>query len=95
MSREALGNFELMVLLAVLRVGEDAYGVPIAHELEDTTGRGTDCGLAPVLLRHLSRTSVSRAVRVGACAPRVNSERPCRHSHHDVIRELVVYCSIF
>jgi DNA-binding PadR family transcriptional regulator len=39
MSREALGNFELMVLLAVLRVGEDAYGVPIAEELEDKSGR--------------------------------------------------------
>src|SRR5262249_29883159 len=39
MSREALGNFELMVMLAVLRVGEDAYGVPIAQELEQTTGR--------------------------------------------------------
>lgn len=39
MSREALGNFELMVLLAVLRVGEDAYGVPIARELEETCGR--------------------------------------------------------
>src|SRR5215471_16708342 len=38
MSREALGNFELMVLLAVLRVGDDAYGVPIARELEETSG---------------------------------------------------------
>jgi DNA-binding PadR family transcriptional regulator len=39
MSREDLGNFELMVLLAVLRVGEDAYGVPIARKLEETSGR--------------------------------------------------------
>ena len=39
MSRDALGNFELMVLLAVLRVGGDAYGVPIARELTDNTGR--------------------------------------------------------
>ena len=39
MSREALGNFELMVLLASLRVGEDAYGVPIAHELEESSGK--------------------------------------------------------
>ena len=38
MSREALGNFELMVMLAVMRVGEEAYGVPIAQELEATTG---------------------------------------------------------
>jgi DNA-binding PadR family transcriptional regulator len=39
MSREALGNYELMVLLAVLRVGCDAYGVTVAHELEQTSGR--------------------------------------------------------
>jgi len=39
MSREALGNFELMVLLAILRVGEDAYGVPIAQELEESGGK--------------------------------------------------------
>ena len=34
-----LTNFELMVLLAVLRVGESAYGVPIAREIEDTGKR--------------------------------------------------------
>lgn len=39
MSREGLGNFELMVLLAVLRVGADAYGIPIARELTENTGR--------------------------------------------------------
>jgi PadR family transcriptional regulator PadR len=39
MSREALGNFELMVLLAVLRVGDTAYGVSIARQLEETSGR--------------------------------------------------------
>jgi hypothetical protein len=39
MSREALGNFELMVLLAVLRIGDDAYGVPVARELEEKSGR--------------------------------------------------------
>jgi PadR family transcriptional regulator, regulatory protein PadR len=35
-----LKDFELMVLLAVLRLDEDnAYGVPIATEIEQTTGR--------------------------------------------------------
>ena len=28
-----------MILLAVLRIGDEAYGVPIARELEDTGGR--------------------------------------------------------
>jgi DNA-binding PadR family transcriptional regulator len=34
-----LTDFELMVLLAILRVGEGAYGVPIAREIEETAKR--------------------------------------------------------
>jgi DNA-binding PadR family transcriptional regulator len=36
--RGYLGSFELMVLLAVLRLDEDVYGVPITRELEAETG---------------------------------------------------------
>ena len=32
--RSSLGNCELMVLLAVRRLGNEAYGVPILNELE-------------------------------------------------------------
>jgi PadR family transcriptional regulator, regulatory protein PadR len=32
--RSYLGEFELMILLAILLLGEEAYGVPIARELE-------------------------------------------------------------
>ena len=39
MSREALGNFELMILLALIRLGDDAYGVPISEEIQESTGR--------------------------------------------------------
>ena len=35
---EYLGNFDLMLLLALMRLGEDAYGVTIAQELEAQTG---------------------------------------------------------
>ena len=38
MAREMLTDFELMILLATLRVGDQAYGVPIAREIE-TTGK--------------------------------------------------------
>src|SRR4051812_31822752 len=34
-----LTDFELMILLAILRVGEEAYGVPISLEIETATGR--------------------------------------------------------
>ena len=33
-----LSNFELMVMLAIIRIGDDAYGVSIANEIEETTG---------------------------------------------------------
>ena len=34
-----LGEFEQIVLLAILRVGDEAYGVPIRAEIEACTGR--------------------------------------------------------
>jgi PadR family transcriptional regulator, regulatory protein PadR len=37
--RDYLGNFELIVMLAVLRLQEDAYGVPICREIEERMGR--------------------------------------------------------
>jgi PadR family transcriptional regulator PadR len=39
MPRPSVSSFELMVLLAVMRLGEGAYGVPVAREIEETTGR--------------------------------------------------------
>lgn len=35
----SIGEFEQMVLLAILRVGEGAYGVSIRAEIEACTGR--------------------------------------------------------
>jgi PadR family transcriptional regulator len=39
LARDYLTDFELMILLSVLRLGDEAYGVPTAHELETTGGR--------------------------------------------------------
>ena len=39
MGRQHLTDFELMILLAILRIGDEAYGVPIARELEETGKR--------------------------------------------------------
>jgi PadR family transcriptional regulator PadR len=38
-TREFVGQHELMVMLAVLRLGREAYGVPIAAEIAAKTGR--------------------------------------------------------
>ena len=39
-----LGEFELLVLLAILRLGDDAYGVTIRDALERETSREVDLG---------------------------------------------------
>ncbi len=44
MPRAYLGEFELMVLLVVIRLGENAYGVPISREIEQRSGREAALG---------------------------------------------------
>ena len=34
----AISNFELMVMLALIRIGDEAYGVPISLEIEEHSG---------------------------------------------------------
>ena len=53
--REYLGEFELTVVLATLRVGEDAYGVPIAREIEDICGREVKIASVYAALERLER----------------------------------------
>lgn len=48
-----LGEFELMVMLAVLHRKRDAYGVTIAEELEERSGRSTSRGALYVTLKRL------------------------------------------
>jgi DNA-binding PadR family transcriptional regulator len=45
-----LGEFEQMVLLAVLRLKDDAYGLSIRKELEASTGRKVSHGASYVTL---------------------------------------------
>ncbi|MGE4183205.1 MAG: PadR family transcriptional regulator [Limisphaerales bacterium] len=52
MKRKLLTDFELMILLAILRV-EEAYGVPIAREIEHTAGRGVVIGAVYTALDRL------------------------------------------
>jgi PadR family transcriptional regulator PadR len=42
--RQFLGEFEELVLLAILKLGTQAYGVPIAEEIEKATGKRVSTG---------------------------------------------------
>ena len=58
--RDVVGGFELQVLLAVMRLGDDAYGVPISREIELQTGREVSLGSVYATLERLeSRGLVS------------------------------------
>ena len=53
MPRDYLTDFELMILLAILRVGDEAYGVPIAREIETTGARSVILGAVYAALDRL------------------------------------------
>jgi PadR family transcriptional regulator PadR len=51
--RTYLGEFELMVMLALIRLEDDAYGVPISREIEQQTGREVAMGSVYATLERL------------------------------------------
>ncbi|MGA8090281.1 MAG: PadR family transcriptional regulator [Terracidiphilus sp.] len=51
--RSYLGELELMLLLAVIHLGEDAYGVPISRELEKYRGKDVAVGSVYAALERL------------------------------------------
>jgi PadR family transcriptional regulator PadR len=48
-----LGGLELTVILALMRLGEDAYGVPISREIERQSGREVALGSVYAALERL------------------------------------------
>lgn len=55
MGRETLGEVEQLVLLAILRLGDGAYGVPIAEEILERTGREVSRAAVYIALRRLKQ----------------------------------------
>lgn len=51
--RDYLGEFEHIVLLAVLRLGKEAYGVTVRQEIEARTGREVSIGAVYATLDRL------------------------------------------
>ena len=66
--RDLLTDFELMLVLAVLRVRDEAYGVRIAREIEAITGRQVMLGAAYVALDRLERNGIVTS-EVGPSTP--------------------------
>lgn len=77
MSRDSLGEFERLVLLALVRLGDGACGAPVLEELEGRTGRSPSAGAVYVALRRMEKKGMVTS-RVGEPTPGQGG-RPRRH----------------
>ena len=57
----ALGEFEQVVLLAVLRLDDNAYGVTIRSEIQECTGRGPTSGALYTTLDRMEKKGLVRS----------------------------------
>ena len=61
MKTQALGEFEQAVLLAILHLGPDAYGVTVRREIEARTRRTVAVGALYTALDRLERRGLVRS----------------------------------
>ena len=77
MGELVLGEFEQLVLLALVRIGQDAYGVPICEDIVERTGREVSLGAVYKTLERLEDKGLVGS-REGAPTP----ERGGRRKKH-------------
>ena len=68
MARTDLGDMEHLVLLAILRLGPDAYGIPILDEVSARCGRVVSRATVYVALRRLEQKGLVVS-RMGESTP--------------------------
>ena len=68
MDRDHLGGFEHVVILALMRLGEEAYGVPVRQEIEARTGREVSIGAVYATLDRLEAKGYVKS-RLGEPTP--------------------------
>ena len=75
--REALGEFEQLVLLAIMHLDGEVYGVPIVDEIERRTGRTVAPAAVYVTLRRLEEKGLLVAKMSAPLAERGGKARRC------------------
>ena len=70
----SLGEFEQLILLALLRLGENAYGATIHHELQKRTGREVSISAVYTTLDRLEEKQMV-SFRIGEPTPRRGGRR--------------------
>jgi len=63
MANEGLGNFEELVMLGVLRLGDEAYGMAVRRELEEVAGREASIGAVYSTLDRLESKGLVASTR--------------------------------
>ena len=71
---QPLGDFEQRILFALIRLGEDAYGVTIREAIEDRTGRPVSPGALYTALDRLEKRGLV-ASRLGEPTPHRGGKR--------------------
>ncbi len=72
--RESVGDFEQLILFALVRRGSDAYGVTIRREIEERTGRAVSPGALYTALDRLERRGLVTS-RLGDPTPERGGKR--------------------
>lgn len=76
-NRSALGEFEHLILLAIIRLDTGAYGAAIVDELETRTGRDVSQGATYIALKRLQQKGLVLS-RIGEANTR-RGGRPKRY----------------
>ena len=69
-----LGEFEQVVMLALLRLGPDAYGAAVCTEIESRSGRGVSVSAVHTTLERLELKGMVKS-RVGEPTPQRGGKR--------------------
>lgn len=85
----ALGEFEQLILLALVELGEDAYGASIGRAIEDRTGREVSAGAIYTALDRLATRGYVTS-RIGEPTPERGGRR---RKHYDLEPEGAVALS--
>ena len=86
--QQVLGAFEQMVLLAIVHLSGDAYGVPIVEEIERRTGRPVSRAAVYVTLRRLEQRGLITSWMSDPTPERGGKARRCVKIEHEGMRML-------
>jgi PadR family transcriptional regulator len=81
--RQALGEFEQLVLLALVRLGADAYGATVRREIQTCAGRQVGISAVYTTLERLEQKGLVKS-RIGDPTP----QRGGRRRRHFELRPL-------